>query len=81
MNNENILESDTMLEHYDFSKAIKNPFAKVLNENRTVTLDDDVIDYFLALSDEEKIPYQTLINLYLTDCIKNHRRLTISWDT
>jgi len=69
-----------MLEHYDFSNAIKNPFAEVLNENRTVVLDDDVIDYFLALSDEEKIPYQTLINLYLTDCIKNHRKLTMSWE-
>ena len=42
-----------MLDHYDFSNAIKNPFAEALNENRTVTLDDDVIDYFLALSDEE----------------------------
>ena len=69
-----------MLEHYDFSNAIKNPFAEVLNENRTVVLDDDVIDYFLDLSDKEKIPYQTLINLYLTDCIKNNRKLTMSWD-
>ena len=70
-----------MLENYDFSNATKNPFAKVLNENRTVTLDDDVIDYFLALSAEEKIPYQTLINLYLIDCIKNNRKPTISWDS
>lgn len=70
-----------MLDHYDFSNAVKNPFAEVLNENRTVTLDDDVMDYFLALSDEENIPYQTLINLYLTDCIKNHRKLTMSWES
>lgn len=69
-----------MLDHYDFSNAVKNPFAEVLNENRTVILDDDVMDYFLALSDEEKIPYQTLINLYLTDCMKNHRKLTMSWE-
>lgn len=69
-----------MLDHYDFSNAVKNPFAEVLNENRTVALDDDVMDYFLALSDEEKIPYQTLINLYLTDCMKNHRKLTMLWE-
>lgn len=69
-----------MLDHYDFSNAIKNPFAAVLNKNKTVTLDDDVIDYFTAMSDEKKIPYQTLINLYLADCIKNHRKLTMSWD-
>lgn len=70
-----------MLDHYDFSNAVKNPFAEVLNENRTVTLDDDVMDYFLALSDEQKIPYQTLINLYLTDCMKNHRKLTMVWES
>ena len=70
-----------MLEHYDFSNAIKNPFAEVLNENRTVMLDDDVIDYFLDLSDKEKIPYQTLINLYLTDCMKSRRKLTMSWES
>ncbi len=70
-----------MLEHYDFSNAVKNPFAEVLNENRTVKLDDDVMDYFLDLSDKEKIPLQTLVNLYLIDCMKNHRKLTMSWDS
>lgn len=70
-----------MLEHYDFSKATKNPFASVLNESRTVKLEDDVIDYFVAMSDEEKIPYQTLINLYLADCIKNRRKLKMSWES
>lgn len=70
-----------MLDHYDFSNAVKNPFAEVLNENRTVVLDDDVMDYFLALSDEEKIPFQTLINLYLTDCMKNHRKPTMLWES
>lgn len=74
-NNDDFLEKE-----FDFSKAKKNPYASVLNANRTVTLDDDVINYFLTLSDEEKIPYQTLINLYLTDCMKNHRKLNISWN-
>lgn len=70
-----------MLDHYDFSNAVKNPFAEVLNENRTVTLDDDVMNYFLDLSDKEKIPYQTLINLYLSDCMMNHRKLTMVWES
>lgn len=70
-----------MLEHYDFSKATKNPFASVLNEGRTITLEDEIVDYFVAMSDEKKIPYQTLINLYLDDCIKNHRELSMSWES
>lgn len=72
-----------MLEHYDFSKATKNPFAAVLNESRennTVKLDDDVVAYFENMSDKNKIPYQTLINLYLADCMNNHRQLTMSWE-
>ncbi len=69
-----------MLDNYDFSNAIKNPFAAALNENRTVALDDDIIDYFLEMSEKSKIPYQTLINLYLSDCIKNHRQLSMSWE-
>ncbi len=69
-----------MLDNYDFSNAIKNPFAKELNEKKTITLDDDVINYFTEMSSEKKIPYQTLINLYLSDCIKNHRQLSMSWE-
>lgn len=69
-----------MLEHYDFSNAVKNPFADVLNENRNIILDDDeVINYFVTMADKEKIPYQTLINLYLLDCVKKRRKLNVSW--
>lgn len=76
MSNDDFLEKKL-----DFSKARKNPYVSVLNENRTVTLDDDVMNYFLALSEEEKIPYQTLINLYLIDCMNHRRRPNISWSS
>ncbi|MCD7958797.1 MAG: antitoxin [Ruminococcus sp.] len=71
-----------MREEYDIDSLNprRNPYAKALNEEKTITLDDDVIDYFTKMSTEKKIPYQTLINLYLTDCIKNHRQLFISWE-
>ena len=38
-----------------------------------------VIDYFKDESEEAGIPYQTLINLYLTDCMKEKRKLKINW--
>lgn len=80
-----IRKGGNMREEYDIDSLnpTKNPFAAVLNESRensTVKLDDEVIDYFVAMSNEEKIPYQTLINLYLADCIKNHCRPTITWN-
>ncbi|MCD8327819.1 MAG: antitoxin [Ruminococcus sp.] len=69
-----------MLDNYDFSNAIRNPFAAALNADNTIIIEDDIVDYFVAMSKDKKIPYQTLINLYLTDCIKNHRQLSLSWD-
>jgi len=32
------------------------------------------------MADEAGIPYQTLINLYLRDCTRSGRRLTLAWD-
>ena len=74
------MRGDFMLDHYDFSNATKNPFAEELNKDRTIIVNDDVADYFIAMSEEKKIPYQTLINLYLADCKNNHRQLTLTWE-
>ena len=45
----------------------------------TIRLDNRVIDYFKAMSKKSGIPYQTLINLYLTDCANNKRELQMAW--
>ena len=68
-----------MKEEYDFSNAIKNPYAKKLKQQITINLDSGVINYFKEMSANSGIPYQTLINLYLADCVKNKRQLDISW--
>ena len=65
---------------YDFSGAIKNPYAKKLKKQITINIDSDTIDYFKNQSVSCGIPYQTLINLYLTDCASNHRKLNVSWE-
>ena len=69
-----------MREEYDFSGAVKNPYAKRLKKQITINLNVDTIDYFKALSGQTGIPYQTLINLYLTDCAENKRQLSFSWN-
>ena len=44
-------------------------------------LSEDVIDYFKKMSEETGVPYQSLINLYLKDCVAQHRKIDISWQT
>ena len=68
-----------MKEEYDFSNAKKNPYAKKLKKQITLNIDTDTIEYFKKQSDISGIPYQTLINLYLTDCAVNNKQLQISW--
>jgi len=68
-----------MRKEYDFSKARRNPYAKRLKRQVTIRLDEPTIKYFKSLSQENGIPYQTLINLYLRDCASSRKRLTIDW--
>lgn len=69
-----------MKAEYDFSHARKNPYVKKLKKQITINIDSDTIDYFKSLSEDSGIPYQTLINLYLTDCAANKKQLKINWN-
>lgn len=68
-----------MKSEYNFSAATKNPYVKKLKRQISINIDTDTIAYFKAQSDHTGIPYQTLINLYLTDCALNNKKLNISW--
>lgn len=73
-------DRDEFLEkEFDFSKAVKNPYAKKMKKPITINLDESVISYFKSLSENAGIPYQTLINLYLRDCADSNRQLQMSW--
>jgi uncharacterized protein (DUF4415 family) len=56
-----------MKKEYDFSKSVKNPYAKHLKKQVTLRLNVDVVEYFKKQSEETGVPYQNLINLYLQD--------------
>ena len=70
-----------MKKEYDFSKmkGRKNPYAKKLKKQITIRIDEVVIDYFKQLSEENEIPYQALINLYLRDCVLSGKRPVTKW--
>ena len=68
-----------MRKQYDFSKSVKNPYAKKLRKQVTLRLGVDVIEYFKGLAQETGIPYQNLINLYLRDCAHSRKKLRLKW--
>ena len=68
-----------MKKEYDFSKGSKNPYTKKLKKQITIKLSDEVLNYFKALSEQTSVPYQTLINFYLLDCVKNKKTIDFNW--
>ena len=71
-----------MKKEYDFSKmkSRSNPYASKLKRQVTIRMGDDVVAYFKALAVETGIPYQSLINLYLRDCVAHNRKPELSWN-
>jgi predicted DNA binding CopG/RHH family protein len=70
-----------MRNEYDLSqmKRRRNPYAKRLKRQVTMRLGVDVIEYFKNMAQETGIPYQKLINLYLSDCVQSGRTLELQW--
>jgi uncharacterized protein (DUF4415 family) len=68
-----------MRERYDFSKAKHNPYARRLKQQVTIRLDQDTVKYFKRLAEETGVAYQTLINLYLRECVSTGKRLSNTW--
>ena len=70
-----------MKAEYDLSKlkARKNPYAAKLKRPVSMRLSEDVVTYFKDMANEAGSPYQSLINLYLRDCVMKHRSVQIAW--
>lgn len=46
----------------------------------TINVDSEVIEHFKAMSEKSGIPYQTLINYYLVDSVKNNREILVKFE-
>jgi predicted DNA binding CopG/RHH family protein len=70
-----------MKSEYDLSKlkSRKNPYASKLKKPVTMRLSEDVGTISREIADESGVPYQSLINLYLRDCLANSRKVLINW--
>jgi uncharacterized protein (DUF4415 family) len=72
-----------MKPEYDLSKmkSRRNPYASKLKKPVTMRISEDVVAYFKSMAAEAGVPYQSLINLYLRDCVTQHRQVRIAWPT
>ena len=71
-----------MLKEYDIDKLNPrpNPYSKKLKKQITINLTSSTVDYFKTQASQVGIPYQTLIDMYLTDCAESNRKLHLKWD-
>lgn len=60
-----------MRDEYDIKSLNprKNPYAKKKKQQVTMNMNTATVEYFKSMSSESGIPYQTLINLYLDECV------------
>lgn len=68
-----------MKKEYDFSNSTKNPYIKKLKKQISIRVEKETIEYFKKLSIELGIPYQNLMNMFLSDCANKNIRPNIQW--
>lgn len=76
-----VKEKTKMREEYNISELNprKNPYTNRLKRQVTINIDNDTVEFFKKQSEKSGLPYQTLINLYLSDCAAKNRTLHLSW--
>lgn len=67
-----------MRKEYDFSKSRVNPYVERLRKPVTINLDVANIDYFKSEAARTGVPYQTIINMYLTECRTQDKHLVFA---
>lgn len=69
-----------MREEYDVKNLNprKNPYAGKVRQQVTMNMNSETVSYFKEMASETGIPYQTLINLYLDECVKEKKAITFA---
>lgn len=66
-----------MREEYDIRNLNprKNPYVKAVKKPITISVKVGTIDYFKNMAEESGIPYQTIMNYYLDECVREGKKL------
>ncbi len=68
-----------MKKSYDMTGSTQNPFARRLKRQLTIRVDNFSLSYFKDMAATSGLSYQTLINLYLRDCVSSRRKINLKW--
>ena len=52
----------------------------VIKQTVTIELDTEVMNYFKTMASNTSIPAETIMRMYLTECMKNNKQLKVSWE-
>ncbi len=63
-----------MKSEYDFSRGVRGRFYSPKKISTSIRLDDDIVLFFKKKASEEKIGYQTLMNMALREYINQRAR-------
>jgi len=56
-------------------KSRRNPYASKPKTSVTMRLFEEVVAYVKSMALDAGVPYQSPINLYLRDCVLQHRQM------
>lgn len=73
------MKNTDMRDSYDFDASIRNPYSNRLKKSITIRLDEDTVTYFKTMAKDSGIPYQTLINYFLSQCAKEKKKPEVIW--
>lgn len=62
----------------DFSKSAPNPYIGKARHRVTMNINGESIDYFKTESSRTGVPYQVIINMYLTDYRGQKKHLALA---
>ncbi len=68
-----------MKKEYNFTNSKPNPYAAKLRKQISIRLNVETIAYFKKTAQKIGIPYQKLINIYLSDCVAQRIKPSITW--
>lgn len=71
-------EIDEMPAEVDFSDSVPNPYIGKARRRITINIDGGTVDYFKNEARRTGVPYQTIMNLYLSECAAQGKRLTFA---
>ena len=66
-----------MIDEYDFTDSVQNPYVGKARRRVTINLDGETVDYFKEEARRTGVPYQNIINLLLSQCVREGKHLKL----